>query len=427
MHPLLAIPSRALTRFYVIGAILLFLLIVHDMMLLKGFEGVVEAGLQGLLWSGLLYNVWLSRRGEIQKGAWILWGALTLLIAWRLLHDGGLTAIVALIPMPMIVLSFIPKKRDIITISALTYFLLGGLHLYVTMHGPPNFPAPFYEPHISMLSFSVLIVATLVLTLLCAHINVSAMQDISQGILEMESARRLVDEREREWRLASAQAVAMQQTKSRFLANMSHELRTPLNAILGYSEMLAEEFEEDAQLQAHYDDTQKIRLSAKQLLAMINDILDLSRHEADKMPIKHLTIGVMTLMDEVSLELSERAEFHDTLALPVLHVDPGCEKINLYYDPILLQNLILHWILAKSSFDPLTLTATPLADRPGVRLTLEGAEVEQSEDRHKMDTTDVLYDELHELLVLALCQALELSLEVHAVNCWSLTLEMTPD
>ena len=72
--------------------------------------------------------------------------------------------------------------------------------------------------------------------------------------------------------------------KSQFLANMSHELRTPMNAILGYSEMLQEEAEEE-QLDSFVSDLQKIQNAGKHLLALINDILDLSKVEAGKMEL----------------------------------------------------------------------------------------------------------------------------------------------
>ena len=67
--------------------------------------------------------------------------------------------------------------------------------------------------------------------------------------------------------------------KSDFLASMSHELRTPLNAIIGYSEMLQEEAE-DLGSADFIPDLQKILAAGKHLLALINDILDLSKIEA---------------------------------------------------------------------------------------------------------------------------------------------------
>jgi signal transduction histidine kinase/DNA-binding response OmpR family regulator len=79
-------------------------------------------------------------------------------------------------------------------------------------------------------------------------------------------------------------AESANRTKSTFLANMSHELRTPMNAIIGYSEMLIEEAEDLGQ-DDFVPDLQKIRNAGKHLLALINDVLDLSKIEAGKMTI----------------------------------------------------------------------------------------------------------------------------------------------
>ena len=81
---------------------------------------------------------------------------------------------------------------------------------------------------------------------------------------------------------AKETAEAASIAKSQFLANMSHELRTPLNAIIGYSEMLKEEAEDVGQT-AFLPDLDKIHTAGQHLLALINDILDLSKIEAGKM------------------------------------------------------------------------------------------------------------------------------------------------
>lgn len=86
--------------------------------------------------------------------------------------------------------------------------------------------------------------------------------------------------------------------KSDFLAKMSHELRTPLNAVLGYSEILLEDAELDGRGE-QIADLQKISAAGKHLLAMVNDILDISKIEAGKMALHIESVDLDRLVDEV--------------------------------------------------------------------------------------------------------------------------------
>jgi PAS domain S-box-containing protein len=86
--------------------------------------------------------------------------------------------------------------------------------------------------------------------------------------------------------------------KSAFLANMSHELRTPMNAILGYSEMLIEEAE-DLELEGFVPDLKKINQAGAHLLALINDVLDLSKIESGKIEAFAENIDINSMLDQV--------------------------------------------------------------------------------------------------------------------------------
>jgi PAS domain S-box-containing protein len=97
---------------------------------------------------------------------------------------------------------------------------------------------------------------------------------------------------------AKQAAEAASQAKSQFLANMSHELRTPLNAIIGYSEMLQEEAAELGE-EDFLPDLQKIQAAGRHLLALINDILDLSKIEAGRMELYLETFEIATLIRDV--------------------------------------------------------------------------------------------------------------------------------
>lgn len=107
--------------------------------------------------------------------------------------------------------------------------------------------------------------------------NANLEKTVSERTAELKHA---VEEAER----ARAQAQEASKTKSAFLANMSHELRTPMNAIIGYSEMLLEEAEDTGEKWME-PDLEKILSSAKHLLQLINDILDLSKIEAGRMTV----------------------------------------------------------------------------------------------------------------------------------------------
>ena len=87
--------------------------------------------------------------------------------------------------------------------------------------------------------------------------------------------------------------------KSQFLASMSHELRTPLNAIIGYSEMLQEDATDRGD-PASIPDLQKIHSAGKHLLALINDVLDLSKIEAGKMELFLESFDIAPLVDQVA-------------------------------------------------------------------------------------------------------------------------------
>ncbi len=128
-------------------------------------------------------------------------------------------------------------------------------------------------------------------------------------------------------RIARDAAEAADRAKGLFLANMSHELRTPLNAIIGYSEMLKEEAE-DRGLAEFIPDLEKITGAGRHLLALINDILDLSKIDAGKVSLHLETFELPKVVREVVATVQPLVKKGVSLAvgeldgLGTMHADP---------------------------------------------------------------------------------------------------------
>lgn len=115
-----------------------------------------------------------------------------------------------------------------------------------------------------------------------------------------ELTREIAERRRAEEQLILARDAAEEasRAKSAFVANMSHELRTPLNAIIGYSELIRESAEElDGELLGDID---RILISSRHLLRMINDVLDLSKIGAGRMVFERQPFDVNQLLHDVT-------------------------------------------------------------------------------------------------------------------------------
>src|SRR5215218_10794731 len=144
--------------------------------------------------------------------------------------------------------------------------------------------------------------------------HLASLRDVTDRRRAAERAAQL--ERER---AARAKAEAASQAKSEFLAMMSHELRTPLNAIIGYAELLDLRIA-GSLADEHRQQLVRIKDSARHLLGLVNEVLDLAKGEAGRLS---LTCGPAPAADVVDAALALVQPAAEARALMLTHLDEG--------------------------------------------------------------------------------------------------------
>ena len=178
-----------------------------------------------------------------------------------------------------------------------------------------------------------------------------------------------IDARKRsEQALTAAKAAAEEanRAKSEFLANMSHELRTPLSAVIGYAEMLQEEMEDQGQADL-LPDVRKIEANARHLLGLINDVLDLSKIEAERMEVYPESLDVAATLRDVAATIEALvAKKGNTLVVE------GAEGLGgAYTDATKLRQCLINLLSNAAKFTErgsITLAARRDTDAAGDRL-----------------------------------------------------------
>jgi signal transduction histidine kinase/ActR/RegA family two-component response regulator len=169
-----------------------------------------------------------------------------------------------------------------------------------------------------------------------------------------------VQERTQALSVAKEAAEAASRAKSTFLSNMSHELRTPMNAIIGMTYMLKRNNSDPTQM----DKLVKIDGAANHLLQLLNDILDLSKIDAERMTLERTAFSLPALANDVASLLAPRAESAHLHFF--VDIDPQLKDLRVIGDPLRLQQVLLN----------LAGNAIKFTERGEVRVVARVAEVD---------------------------------------------------
>ncbi|PZQ63279.1 MAG: PAS domain-containing sensor histidine kinase [Phenylobacterium zucineum] len=133
-------------------------------------------------------------------------------------------------------------------------------------------------------------------------------EELRRAVINLEQSQEQLSELARKYEAEKIRAEGASAAKSEFLANMSHELRTPLNAINGFSEIMSAEMYGPLGDTRYRDYSRDILSSGQHLLALINDILDMSKIEAGKFTLRFEPVAVEEIVDDALRLVRNRAE-----------------------------------------------------------------------------------------------------------------------
>ncbi|HEX3919587.1 MAG TPA: histidine kinase dimerization/phospho-acceptor domain-containing protein, partial [Caulobacteraceae bacterium] len=192
-------------------------------------------------------------------------------------------------------------------------------------------------------------------------------EQLQGAVVGLERSREQAAELAQKYAAEKVRAEAANRAKSEFLANMSHELRTPLNAINGFSEMMVAEMFGPLGDKRYGSYAQDILSSGQHLLALINDVLDMSKIEAGKLNLRFEPVRMDELAEDSMRLIKNRAE---TAGLSVAIDVPSLPDVEGDYRA--LKQVLLNLLSNAVKFTPrggrITLCAESRRDAMGDRI-----------------------------------------------------------
>ncbi len=195
---------------------------------------------------------------------------------------------------------------------------------------------------------------------------------IESDVTPQKLARRELEISAKRLSEALGQAQSASEAKSTFLASMSHEIRTPMTAIVGYADLLTRSSPERAERE---DWVAQLRRNAHYLMALLNDVLDLSKIEAGEIELQNQETDLPELMDEIFALMAPRA------VEKLLAISLNCNgpvPLRVHTDALRVRQILVN----------LLSNAIKFTDRGGIRVDVQAEQVERGEVLFRIDVAD---------------------------------------
>ncbi len=166
--------------------------------------------------------------------------------------------------------------------------------------------------------------------------------------------------------------------KSEFLASMSHELRTPINALIGYTALMLDRIYGELTPRQE-DGLKRIQASAQHLLALVNDILDLAKIEAGRMPLHLENISLKEVLTEITQQIGPLIKKKEAVSFSV---EKPKQDLEMHTDRTKVKQILLNLLSNAVKFTHkggISLTATDLGDRVRLVVTDTGIGIKETD------------------------------------------------